>query len=105
MREALAQSDKLYQAWDTLGHILLDAGRPDEAAKAVEQALTLCKTDARLHVSLATVRFAQGRTDEARHILREIPAKCPSVSSEAKAEIAALEQRLFRSASVTETTR
>ena len=98
-REALAQSDKLYQAWDTLGHILLDAGQPDEAAKAVEQALALCQTDVRLLVSLATIRFTQGRTDEARKILREISAKFPSVSADVKTEITALDRRLSRSAS------
>ncbi len=105
VREALALSDKLYQAWDTLGRILLDAGKPDEAAKAAEQALALCQTDPRLHVSLATIRFAQGRTDEARRILRDIPVKFPSIPAVVKTEMAALEQRLSRSASTTETTR
>lgn len=94
VREALAQNSKSYQAWDTLGCILLDTGKADEAAQAIDRALALCATDARLQVSLARVRIAQGRPDEARRVLREIPAHFPSVPDSVKTEIAALERRL-----------
>jgi len=94
VREALAQTPKLFQAWDTLGCILLDAGRADEAAQSAEKAVALCDTDARLHVTLARVRIAQGRPNEARRVLREIPARVKVIPANVKAEIAALEQQL-----------
>jgi tetratricopeptide (TPR) repeat protein len=98
VREALAQTPKFYLAWDTLGSILLDAGKPDEAAQAIEQALALCETDARLYLSLARVRLAQGRSVEARKALYEISARFPSVPDSVKTEIAALERKLSASA-------
>ena len=97
VREALAQSPKYYQAWDTLGCILLDTGKENEAAQAVDRALALCATDARLQVSLARVRIAQGRPDEARRVLREITAHFPSVPDSVKTEVAALERKLTAS--------
>jgi len=97
VREALAQSPQFYLAWDTLGGILLDAGNPGAAAQAIEQALALCDTDARLYLSLARIRLAQGRSDEARRALREISARFPSVPDSVKTEIAALEQKLSAS--------
>lgn len=68
-REAVRLEAKAYPAWDTLGCILLDAGHPDEAARAVEQSLSICKTDPRIHLTLARVRLAQGRTNDAQQVI------------------------------------
>jgi Flp pilus assembly protein TadD len=94
VREALAQSPDFYPAWDTLGCILLDAGRSEEAAQAIEQALTLCKTEPRLYVSLARVRIAQARPDDARHALREISVRCKFLPADVTRDIATLKRQL-----------
>lgn len=98
VREALAQNPAFHQVWDTLGCILLDAGRPDEAAQAIEKALSLCDTDVNLDVSLVRVRIAQARINDARRTLREIPSRFKTIPAGVKAEIAALERQLASAA-------
>ncbi|MBM4165034.1 MAG: tetratricopeptide repeat protein [Lentisphaerae bacterium] len=70
-RAALAQDDTSFAAWDTLACVLLDLGRLDEAAQAASRAITLCERDPRLHLTLARVCVAQGRTQEALRILNQ----------------------------------
>lgn len=67
-REVLALNADFYPGWDTLANVLLDAHRLDDAGQAVAQALKLCATDPRLHLTLARIRLAQGRPGEARQI-------------------------------------
>jgi predicted Zn-dependent protease len=72
----------------------LDAGKTGEAVQAIEQALTLCKTDARFYVSLARARVAQARPDEARQALREMSVCCLSIPESVGKAAAALERQL-----------
>lgn len=94
VRRALARNAGFCQAWDTLGCILLDGGKTGEAVQAIEQALALCKTDARFYVSLARARVAQARPDQARQALREMSACCLSIPESVGKDAAALDRQL-----------
>jgi tetratricopeptide (TPR) repeat protein len=95
-RAALELNVRSYAAWDTLGCVLLDAGRPDEAAQAVERSLRLCATDPRIHISLARVRLAQGRTEDVREILKRPVLQPATLPSGLRGEIAALAEQTAR---------
>ncbi len=90
VRAALALDDKSYAAWDTLGCVLLDLGRLDEAARAVEQSLVLRDTDPRIHLSLARIRRAQGRPDEVSEILKRPVLRPENLPPDLQREIASL---------------
>jgi tetratricopeptide (TPR) repeat protein len=93
-RAALALDGQSYAAWDTLGCVLLDAGRVDEAEQAVARALELCATNPYMHVSLARVRLAQGRWADLREILARPVLKTGKLPPELQREIDALAAQL-----------
>jgi tetratricopeptide (TPR) repeat protein len=68
-RLAIRLAPDFYQAWDTLGNILIETGRLEEAHGALQCALTLSDNDPRLYLTLTLLRMKEGLPDEARRIL------------------------------------
>ena len=82
------------ESWRTLGCILFDEGRVNEAGEALDQALSLHGTDPRIHLVLARVRVAQGRVEDALRELRGIDVHGVILPSDIHLEVAALERQL-----------
>ena len=60
-------------AWETLGAILLDAGKDlDEAERAVNQAAKLYADDLRVKITLARILLKKGEIERARETIRLI---------------------------------
>ncbi len=68
-RLAIRLAPDFYQAWDTLGNILVEGKRLDEAYGPLRCALALNSTDPRLLLSLTRLWIRQGRLLESRHIM------------------------------------
>ena len=71
-RDALVRSDKLYEIWDTLGLVLLAAGRPEEARDAFNEALGRRSGARVVHLHLARAELMLGNEAAARGILDEL---------------------------------
>jgi len=75
-REAIKKNPDLYVAWETLGSILLEAGKNlDEAESAVNKALTLYKDDPRIKITLARIQHKRGSIEKARETLSQVKAE------------------------------
>jgi predicted Zn-dependent protease len=70
--QALDRSKDLYEVWDTYGQILLEQGKLQESELALRTALKLNVQNPIVHLHLARVLFAQGRTQDSRDILEGI---------------------------------
>ncbi len=66
VRAALEILPGLYQAWDTLGVILVKTDRLDDAWEAFNQALTLQPESIVIGLHMADLEFKMGRGDEAQ---------------------------------------
>ncbi len=95
-RSALARDETLFAAWDTLGCVLLDLGRLEEASQAAERAITLCESDPRLHLTLARVRLAQGLPQEARSLLERPVLRAANLPPELSREVTLLKKQTFQ---------
>lgn len=93
-RRAVRDGAALSEPWSTLGRILLDEGRMEEAGEALDKALALHGAGPRSHLDLARVRIAQGRSAEARCALRSIDVRGIILPGDIRLEIAALEREL-----------
>ena len=78
-RKTVKTAPKLAAAWDTLGAVLLDAGKElDEAEAAIKRACELSKSaeggdgDIRMLISLARVHLVRGDKSQARVIMRKV---------------------------------
>ncbi|MDD2597988.1 MAG: tetratricopeptide repeat protein [Kiritimatiellae bacterium] len=71
-RQSIRLSIGFYQAWDTLGNILLGQNRLEEAGGAVRCALFFGPNDVRLYLTLARLYVQQGRLPEAERLLQQI---------------------------------
>jgi predicted Zn-dependent protease len=75
-RESIKKNPDLYVAWETLGAILLEAGKSlDEAESAVNKALTLYKDDPRIKITLARIQHRRGSIEKARETLSQVKAE------------------------------
>ena len=71
IRAAIKMNAELYVAWETLGAILLDAGKDlDEAERAVNQAISLYADDLRVKITLARILLKKGEIERARETIR-----------------------------------
>ncbi len=68
-RLAIRSAPNFYQAWDTLGNILLETGRTDEAYSPLHCAFALGANDPRLYLTLTRLRIKEGNLKEATRIL------------------------------------
>ncbi len=71
-RAAIELSPDLYFAWDTLGGILADTQRWDDAEKAYAKALEIFKDDLRIHLNLAKLLTQKRDLVRAREIISRI---------------------------------
>lgn len=80
-RESIKKNPDLYVAWETLGAILLEAGKNlDEAESAVNKALTLYKEDPRIKITLARIQHRRGNIEKARETLSQVKAEQSKLS-------------------------
>ena len=71
-RAAIELSPDLYFAWDTLGGVLADTRRWEDAEKAYARALEIFQDDLRVHLNLAKLLKQMGNTVKAREIVSQI---------------------------------
>lgn len=81
-RKAIKAAPNLYVAWETLGSVLMDAGRSlDEAEAAIRKACDLSKNengkaaDVRMLVSLARVQIQRGETLRAKSTVSQVQSR------------------------------
>ena len=81
-RKAVEVTPKLYVAWETLGSILMDAGKSfDEAEKYIQKACDLSKdeqggaADVRMLISLARVQIKRGQMKRAKSTMRVVQSR------------------------------
>ncbi len=90
-RAAIELSPDLYFAWDTLGTVLVETKRLDEAETAYYKALEIYKDDLRVHLNLAKLLRQKGNLVRAREIVAEIlprRAELPPAEQEDLAKLA-----------------
>jgi tetratricopeptide (TPR) repeat protein len=68
-RAAVNLAPDLYNAWDTLGGVLVASKRYDEAEEAFNKALDIFKDDLRVHLNLALLLQRRGNLVRAREIV------------------------------------
>lgn len=94
-RRAIQLAPDLYQAWDTLGNVLLDAGRTEEAAGPLRCALTFGLVgDVRPYLTLIRLRIQEGRMREAGAILEHLAPLPSTTSPTTRLEYASLRKQL-----------
>ncbi len=71
-RAAIELSPDLYFAWDTLGGVLADTRRWEDAEKAYARALEIFQDDLRVHLNLAKLLKQMGNAVKAREIVGQI---------------------------------
>lgn len=95
-RLAIRLKPTLYQAWDTLGNILLQKGRTDEANQALRCALIWGHSDPRLYLTLTRLRIKQNRLSEAAQVLDFARPLAVNVTNSVQAEYEQLLQDLTK---------
>ena len=89
-RQAVTASTGNGLYWDTLGMIELKSGRVEQAAKALEQALSLLPGHPEIKLHVAELRIAQSRMADAKVLaneVREIAGSLPPSISEKLQEL------------------
>jgi len=74
-REAAQIDADAHQSWDTLGVILMGAGRLDEAEKALERSLTLYQDDLSVFLHMAELQSRRGNRKRALDIVQALSGK------------------------------
>jgi predicted Zn-dependent protease len=93
-RLAIQAAPGFCPAWDTLGNVLLEAGRLEAAYGPLHCALALGTSDPRLYLTLARLRIKQGQTQEAGRILEALKPLLGKTSASVRNEHAELMCRL-----------
>lgn len=94
VREALALRPDLYQAWATLGEILVKAKRVDEGRQAFEKGLALSPQAAPILLQLASLELAAGHKQVAAKHLDQVAPQLADLSPEDAALYDSLRQQL-----------
>ena len=91
--KAVAAAPGLYVAWETLGSVLMDAGKAfDEAEQCIQKAVDLSKdasgraADARMLIALARVQLQRGEKARAKGSLRSVLSRIDELSEFEKRE-------------------
>jgi Tfp pilus assembly protein PilF len=74
-RAALAMRSDMYQAWDTLGVILMKAGRLEDSDEALRKSLGLFADDPVVHLHMVELHLLRGDRDAARQAIAAIKDK------------------------------
>jgi tetratricopeptide (TPR) repeat protein len=98
-RRAVRFAPNLYQAWDTLGCVLLDQGRVEEASDSMRCAMALSPAeDVRPRLTLARLRLREGRREEASAILDRVSLLAGELAPQARLEYDSLRQQMAHEA-------
>ena len=100
-RKAVGAAPKLYVVWETLGSILIDAGKDfEEAERCVQKACDLSKDssgrvmDVRMLISLARVQLKRGEMLRAKGTMRTVLGRIDELSEFEKREFEELRKRV-----------
>jgi tetratricopeptide (TPR) repeat protein len=93
-RAAIELSPELYFVWDTLGGVLAETKRLNEAEVAYYKALEIFKDDLRVHLNLAKLLKQKGNLVKAREIVTEILPRKNELPAGEQAELARLAREL-----------
>ena len=95
-RDAIEMNDKLYQAYDTLGVIMMKSKRLDEAEKAFSKALSIYDGNPDIQMNMAELQAAKGNKTQALKIIGTLSEKRTQFSEENQQRLDGL-ARQFRS--------
>jgi tetratricopeptide (TPR) repeat protein len=87
VREALTLNDKIYNAWDTLGAILMDTGNLKEAESALRRSLTLSQSDPVVFLHMAQVQQKLGRPELASELTKMLEKRRNSLGFNDQAKL------------------
>ena len=93
-RLAVRLAPDFYQAWDTLGNILIEAGRPSEAHGPLSCALALSTNDPRLVLTLTRLHIKEGSLREASSVLDQASPIFSQTAPSLRVEYAKLKEQL-----------
>ena len=100
-RRATEKAPELYIAWETLGVVLMDAGRDAaEAEKCIRKAIDLqegvdgAKQDIRMWTSLARAQFMRGDKKGAKMSLRKVRPRLAELAEYERREFEEMEKRV-----------
>ena len=94
IRLAIRLDPDFYQAWDTLGCILTEAGRSAEAYGTLRCAFALSSNDPRLYLTLTRLHIKEGRLREANQVLDQSRPLFSQTSTSVRDAYAELKQQL-----------
>jgi Tfp pilus assembly protein PilF len=94
VREALLKTPRAYSVWDTLGVILMETGRAEQAEQAFEKAISLFSEALPAYLHLLRLKVRQGNASEATEILEMLKTRQNRLSPEQQEELRALEREL-----------
>jgi Flp pilus assembly protein TadD len=92
-REAIELNDKLYQAHDTLGVIMMKSKRLDEAEKAFSKALSIYDGNPDVQMNMAELQAAKGNKTQALKIVGKLAEKRTQFSEESQQRLDELSRR------------
>jgi tetratricopeptide (TPR) repeat protein len=95
-RQATVKSPKLYVAWETLGSILMDQNRLNEAENALNEAYGQNHEDVRVQLSLARLQYLKGDMDRARELLNQVRKSTEMLNAFERAEFEKLAANVKR---------
>ncbi len=93
-RAAIELSPDLYFAWDTLGGVLAETERLDEAELAYGKALEIFQDDLRVHLNLARLLQQKGNIVKAREIVNKLQGRRGELPPAERAELDELARAL-----------
>jgi tetratricopeptide (TPR) repeat protein len=94
-RLAIRLAPVFYPAWDTLGNILVESGRLDEAYGPLRCALALSSNDPRLYLTLTRLHIKSGLLREASSVLDQSQPMISQTAPSVRDEYAKLRQQLI----------
>lgn len=94
IRAAIKMAPDFYVLYDTLGGILSDSGRLDEAEEAFAMSLKLFEGDYRIHLNMAKLLFKKGNFVKAREIVAKIQPHRSELPQAEQEELAQLVRQL-----------
>jgi tetratricopeptide (TPR) repeat protein len=94
-REALALTSVSHSPWDTLGVILMKAGRLDESGKALQRAATLAPESLAVQTHLAELYARQGQEERAAQLADQLLAFPGELTREDRDTLSQISRRVL----------
>lgn len=93
-REVLALDATTYQAWDTLGVVMMRTGRLEPAASALEKALSIAQSDPVVFLHMAELYSVRGEREKSRQLLQVLYGKVNQLSAPDQEKLNAISRSL-----------